>query len=163
MGKFRNLTHVYYKCEYHIVFTPKYRFRILKDLVKVLVEHDIQVVSSWKEVVIEALSVQPDHVHLVCSIPPKISVSDYMGILKGKLAIKLFKTYPSLKGKPYWGNHFWSRGYFVSTVGLDEDMIKRYVRFQENEERKIEGNQPYPLLEGSVIKATVFNGGLLLL
>ena len=54
-----------------------------------------------------------------------------MGILKGKIAIKLFKTYPSLKQKPYWGNHFWSRGYFVSKVGLDEDIIKRYVKYQE--------------------------------
>ena len=59
-----------------------------------------------------------------------------MGILKGKIAIKLFKTYPGLKQKPYWGNHFWSRGYFVSTVGLDEDMIKGYVKYQENHEAK---------------------------
>jgi putative transposase len=59
----------------------------------------------------------------------KISVSDYMGMLKGKLAIKLFQTYPSMKKKPYWGNHFGSKGYFVSTIGLDEYMIKRYVRY----------------------------------
>ena len=135
MGKFRKLTHVYYKCEYHIVFTPKYRYRILQDLVKVTVEHDIQMISSWKDVVVEEMNVQPDHVHLVCSVPPKISISDFMGVLKGKLAIKLFKTYPSLKKKPYWGNHFWSRGYFVSTVGLDSDMIKRYVKHQEKQER----------------------------
>ena len=135
MCKFRKLTHVYYKCEYHIVFTPKYRYRILQDLVKVTVEHDIQMISSWKDVVVEEMNVQPDHVHLVCSVPPKISISDFMGVLKGKLAIKLFKTYPSLKKKPYWGNHFWSRGYFVSTVGLDSDMIKRYVKHQEKQER----------------------------
>jgi len=73
---------------------------------------------------------------MVCSIPPKVSISQYMGILKGKLAIRLFKTYPNLKKKPYWGNHFWSRGYFVSTVGLDEEMIRRYVKYQENEEKK---------------------------
>ena len=84
-------------------------------------------------------NVQKDHVHIVCSIPPKLSVSDDMGILKGKLAVKLFQTYPSMKKKPYWGNHFWSKGYFVSTIGLDEDMIKRYVRYQEQEDRK-EGN-----------------------
>ena len=76
------------------------------------------------------MNVQKDHVHLVCSIPPKVSISEYMGVLKGKLAIKLFKTYLSLKQKPYWGNHFWSRGYFVSTVGLDETMIRRYVKYQ---------------------------------
>jgi len=61
-----------------------------------------------------------------------------MGTIKGKIAIKLFKSYPMLKKKPYWGNHFWSRGYFVNTVGINEDMIKRYVKYQEDEERKEE-------------------------
>ena len=70
--------------------------------------------------------------------PPKVSVSDLMGTLKGKLAIKLFKSYPGLKEKPYWGNHFWSRGYFVSTVGIDEEMIRRYVKYQEEEDKKEE-------------------------
>ena len=136
MGKFRKLTHVFYKCDYHIVFTPKYRFRILDGLVRPVVDQDIRMISNWKEVEIAELNIQPDHVHMVCSIPPKVSISQYMGILKGKLAIRLFKTYPNLKKKPYWGNHFWSRGYFVSTVGLDEEMIRRYVKYQENEEKK---------------------------
>ena len=140
MGKYRQLSHVYYQCEYHIVFVPKYRYRILTGLVKTVVEHDVNVISQWKEVEVQELSVQLDHVHRVCSIPPKISISDYMGILKGKLAIKLFKSYPNLKKKPYWGNHFWARGYFISTVGLDSDMIRRYVKYQENEERKDENN-----------------------
>ena len=131
--------HVFYKCDYHIVFTPKFRFQVLEGLVKTMVEHDIQVICQWKEVEIEELSVQKDHVHLLCSIPPKVSVSDFMGTLKGKLAIKLFKTYPNFKKKPYWGNHFWSRGYFVSTVGLDEEMIKRYVKYQGHEDKKSEG------------------------
>lgn len=73
-----------------------------------------------------------------CVHPPKVSVSDFMGILKGKTAIKLFKSYPNLKKKPYWGNHFWTRGYFVNTVGLNEEMIHRYVKYQEDEERKAE-------------------------
>ena len=132
MSKYRKLTHVHYKCDYHIVFTPKFRYRILEGMVKSLVEHDLQVISSWKDVRIQEANVQKDHVHLVCSIPPKVSVSDYMGLLKGKMAIKLFKTYPNLKRKPYWGNHFWSRGYFVSTIGLDEDLIRRYVKYQEH-------------------------------
>lgn len=140
MGKYRQLSHVYNQCEYHIVFVPKYRYRILTGLVKTLVEHDVKVISQWKEVEVQELSIQEDHVHLVCSIPPKIFISDYMGILKGKLAIKLFKSYPNLKKKPYWGNHFWARGYFISTVGLDSDMIRRYVKYQENEERKDESN-----------------------
>jgi putative transposase len=136
MSKYRKLTHVFYKCDYHIVFTPKYRFRILDGLLRPVVDQDIRMISNWKEVEISELNIQPDHVHMVCSIPPKVSISQYMGILKGKLAIRLFKTYPNLKKKPYWGNHFWSRGYFVSTVGLDEEMIRRYVKYQENEEKK---------------------------
>ena len=136
MSKYRKLTHVFYKCDYHIVFTPKYRFRILDGLLRPVVDQDIRMISNWKEVEIAELNIQPDHVHMVCSIPPKVSISQYMGILKGKLAIRLFKTYPNLKKKPYWGNHFWSRGYFVSTVGLDEEMIRRYVKYQENEEKK---------------------------
>lgn len=84
------------------------------------------------------LNVQPDHVHAVLSIPPKISVSTFMGFLKGKLAIKVMKSYPRLRRKPYWGNHFWARGYFVSTVGLNEDLIRRYVRYQEEQERREE-------------------------
>ena len=81
MGKFRKLMHVFYKCEYHIVFTPKYRFRVLTGLVQTLVEHDIRVISQWKEVEVEELSIQAYHIHMVCSIPPKISVSDFMGTL----------------------------------------------------------------------------------
>ncbi len=138
MSKYKKLSHVVYKCDYHIVWVPKYRFRILKDAVKDMVEKDIRTLCEWKGCEVEELNVQEDHVHLMVSIPPKISVSVLMGTLKGKLAIKLFKSYPGLKKKPYWGNHFWARGYFASTIGLDEDVIRRYVKYQENEERKEE-------------------------
>lgn len=137
-GKYRKLSHVVYLCTYHIVWVPKYRFRVLTGAIKELVEKDIHTLSAWKDVEVLELNVQPDHVHLVCSIPPKISVSGYMGLLKGKLAIKLFKSYPRLKEKPYWGNHFWARGYFVNTVGLDEELIRRYVKHQEEEEKRQE-------------------------
>ena len=103
-----------------------------------MLEHDIRTIADWKDVSVEELNIQKDHVHMIVSIPPKVSVSDFMGILKGKTAIKLFKSYPNLKKKPYWGNHFWARGYFVNTVGLDEEMIRRYVKYQEGEERKAE-------------------------
>lgn len=98
-------------------------------------------ISEWKGCEVEELNVQEDHIHLMVSIPPKVSVSVLMGTLKGKLAIKLFKSYPGLKKKPYLGNHFWARGYFVSTIGLDEDVIRRYVKYQENEERKEENQR----------------------
>ena len=137
-GKYKKLTHVVYKCDYHIVWTPKYRFRVLFGEVKVLVENDIRMLCEWKGVEVIELNVCIDHVHIVCSIPPKVSVSELLGTLKGKLAIKVFKTYPKLKQKPYWGNHFWSRGYFVTTVGVDEDIIRRYVKYQEGEDKKEE-------------------------
>ena len=127
-----------YQCTYHVVWVPKYRFRILKGGVKDLLEEDIRMLCSWKEVEVLELSVQEDHVHLVCSIPPKVAVSAFMGFLKGKLAIKLFKSYPKMKQKPYWGNHFWARGYFVNTVGLNEDLIRRYVKYQEELEKRRE-------------------------
>jgi putative transposase len=109
--------------------------------IKKLVEEDIKMLCEWKRCEVQEMSVQHDHIHLVVSIPPKVSVSQLMGILKGKLAIKLFKSYPKMKQKPYWGNHFWARGYFVSTVGIDEDVIKRYVKYQEEEEKRIEEQQ----------------------
>ena len=137
-SKYKKLSHVVYKCDYHIVWTPKYRFRVLFGEVKVLVEHDIRMLCDWKGVEVVELNVQIDHVHIVCSIPPKVSVSELLGTLKGKLAIKLFKTYPKMKQKPYWGNHFWSRGYFVTTVGVNEEIIRRYVKYQEGEDKKEE-------------------------
>jgi len=103
-----------------------------------VVDEDIRKLSEWLGCEVEELNVRADHVHVVVSIPPKVSVSTYMGTIKGKIAIKIFKSYPMLKKKPYWGNHFWARGYFVNTVGINEDMIKRYVKYQEDEERKEE-------------------------
>ena len=138
MSKYKKQSHVIYKCDYHIVWVPKYRFRILTGEISNLVDKDIRLLSEWLGCEVIELTVRADHVHVVVSIPPKISVSVYMGTIKGKIAIKLFKNYPMLKKKPYWGNHFWSRGYFVNTVGINEDMIKRYVKYQEDEERKEE-------------------------
>ncbi len=137
-SKYKKLSHVVYKCDFHIVWTPKYRFRVLFGEVKELVENDIRMLCEWKGVELLEMSVQIDHIHLLCSVPPKVSISELMGTLKGKLAIKIFKSYPKLKQKPYWGNHFWSRGYFVTTVGVDEDIIRRYVKHQEGEDKREE-------------------------
>ena len=136
--KYRKLSHTIYHCNYHVVWTPKYRFRLLRDVVADYMEDKIKTICEWKEVEVIELNVQPDHVHMVCSVPPKLSISDFMGILKGKTAIAMFKSFPSLKKKPYWGNHFWSRGYFVSTIGIDEDKIIRYVKYQEDKEKEQE-------------------------
>ena len=80
------------------------------------------------------INVQPDHVHVVLVIPPKYAVSEMIGFLKGKLALRLFDRFPTLR-KRYWGQHVWSRGYCVSTVGLDEERIRKYVKWQHKKEQ----------------------------
>jgi putative transposase len=135
MSKWRKQSHVVYQCSYHIVWCPKYRFRILEGALAKYVEARIRNICEWKQSNVEELKLMPDHVHLVVSVPPKIAISELMGFLKGKTAIGIFTHRKYLKKKPYWGNHFWSRGYCVSTIGLDEEKIRRYVRYQEERER----------------------------
>jgi len=84
------------------------------------------------------MNVQNDHVHMVVMIPPKLAVSDVMGRLKGQTAMKLFRQFRQMRKKPYWGNHFWSKGYCVDTLGLDPEMIRKYVVYQEKRERLAE-------------------------
>ena len=141
MSKYKKLSHVIYYHVYHIVWTPKYRYKIMDGTLKDFIEVQIKLLCQWKNVEILELNVQIDHVHIIVSIEPKLSVSNFMGILKGKLAIKIFKSFAGLKKKPYWGNHFWSRGYCSSTIGLDEDKIRKYVKYQEEQERRDEAQQ----------------------
>ena len=141
MAKWKKLAHVVYQSDYHIVWCPKYRFRILKGQVAKYVEEKIRLLCEWKKVEVIELNVMEDHIHAILNIPPRISISIMMGILKGKTAISIFKQFPAFKKKPYWGNHFWSRGYCVTTIGLDMDKIKRYVKYQEDNERLEESNE----------------------
>ena len=132
--QFKRLAHSLYECKYHIVFCPKYRYRILQAEVAQCVEQQIYQLSSQKDdVEVLEVNVQPDHVHVVLTIPPKYAVSQFLGFLKGKLALRLFDRFPQLR-KRYCGQHVWSRGYCVSTVGLDEERIKKYVRWQNQKE-----------------------------
>ncbi len=85
------------------------------------------------------LNIQSDHVHLLVSMPPRESVSKLLGMVKGKTAIQVFRQFPHLKQKPYWSNHLWARGCCVDTVGIDEEVIRKYVKFQEKEETRQEG------------------------
>jgi REP-associated tyrosine transposase len=136
--RFRRLSHTIYECKYHIIFCPKYRFRILKDDIGEYSRQQVyQLCKQKEEVEVIELNIQPDHVHLVVSIPPKYSVSEFMGYLKGKMALRLFHQYEQL-GRRYWGRHIWGRGYCVSTVGLDEERIRKYVQWQEKQEKDIE-------------------------
>ena len=139
--RFRKLSHTLYECKYHIVFCPKYRFKIFKDEIGRYTEREIHSLCRQKDLIeVLELNVKPDHVHMVTWIPPKYSVSSVMGYLKGKLALKLFQRYESL-GKKYWGRHLWCRGYCVSTVGLNEKQIREYVKWQEKKEKEIEEKQ----------------------
>ena len=124
-----------------MVWCPKYRYRILEGPVKAYVEETLRMLCQWKGIEILEMNVRADHVHLVLQIPPKLSVSEAVGILKGKTAIKLFKSYPGLRRRPYWGNHFWARGYCVTTIGMDEDKIRRYVKYQEDNEKREEADR----------------------
>jgi len=138
MSRFRKLSQTIWHCQYHIMWTPKYRYRILTDQLGLDVDSSIRAFSDQLKCEITELNVQIDHVHLLVIVPPKISISDYVGIVKGRTAIRVLNKYKKLKQKPYWGNHFWSRGYCVDTVGLDSEMIRKYVKYQEDKERKEE-------------------------
>ncbi len=138
MSRFRKLSHTLWHCQYHIVWVPKYRFRILTGKVATEVERCIRAFSEQKKCEVVELNVQVDHIHLLVMVPPKISVSDFVGILKGRTAIRVFNKFKELKNRPYWGNHFWARGYCVDTVGLDEEKIRAYVKYQEKREREAE-------------------------
>ena len=139
--KFERLSHSIYECNYHIVFCPKYRYRIFKDDVAEYTRQQIyRLIQQKEKVAVLELNVQAEHVHVVLSIAPKYAVSNIMGYLKGKLAMRLFQRYEKL-GKRYWGRHLWSRGYCVSTIGLDEERIRKYVKWQEKREKEIEATQ----------------------
>ncbi|MEJ2068381.1 MAG: IS200/IS605 family transposase [Deltaproteobacteria bacterium] len=143
MSRFRRLSHTIWHCQYHIIWVPKYRFRILVGAVKEAVEGGIQAICGFAGCEVVELSVQRDHVHLVLMIPPKVSVSNLVGRLKGQTSMKVFNQFRHLKKKPYWGNHFWAKGYCVDTIGLDADMIRKYVRYQEKREKQLEQLQLY--------------------
>lgn len=138
MSRFRKLSHTIWHCQYHIVWVPKYRFRILVDGIKEAAESGIQAICGYAGCEVVELNVQKDHVHLIVMIPPKVSISYLMGRLKGKTSQKIFNQHRELRKKPYWGNHFWSKGYCVDTIGLDADMIRKYVRYQEEKEKQAE-------------------------
>ena len=140
--QFKRLSHSLYECKYHIVFCPKYRHRIFKDGIAEYTRQQIYSLCKQKEATeILELNIQPDHIHLVVSVAPKYAISEFMGYLKGKLALRLFHQYEQL-GKRYWGRHLWSRGYCVSTIGLDEAKIRKYVQWQEQQDKQAEITQP---------------------
>ena len=119
----------------------KVSVQILQQEVATYLKEQIYRLCSQKDgVEVLEVNIQEDHIHLVVSLPPKYAVSEFMGFLKGKLALRTFDRFAQLR-KRYWGQHLWSRGYCVSTIGLDEERIRKYVRWQHKKESDAEGTQ----------------------
>jgi putative transposase len=137
MDQIESLSHTKWECKYHVVFIPKCRRSTLyKELRKHLGEIFRQL-AAQKESQIEEGHLQPDHVHMMISIPPKYSVSQVIGYIKGKSAIHLARVYGERK-RNFVGQHFWARGFFVSTVGRDEKVIREYIQKQVEEDKRLE-------------------------
>ena len=132
MSRFQKLLHVIWHCQYHIVLVPKDRYKVLNGKIGEEVRKTITIQSERLGCEIVELNIQVDHVHLLIKIPPKVSISLLMGVMRGKSAIRVFSKFPELKQRPYWGNHFWAEGYCLDTVGLDSEMIRKYVKYQED-------------------------------
>ncbi len=127
------VSHTKWNCIYHIVFIPKYRRKVLYGKVRRDVHEIIRKLCEYKQIEILEGAVAIDHVHLCVKIPPKMSVAEFMGYLKGKSALMVFDLYPEMKQ----GNrHFWARGYYVDTVGRNEEQIRKYVQDQEEIDQK---------------------------
>ena len=130
MKEWQSLAHVRWECKYHIVFVPKYRKKVLYGRTRKQMGQILRQLCRQKGVEIMEGHAMPDHIHLVLRIPPKLSVALVVGYLKGKSAIQIHREALGVK-KGFTGKHFWSRGYCVSTVGLDEATVRAYVRNQE--------------------------------
>ena len=128
-----SLSHTKWMCKYHIIFAPKYRRKVIYNEYKKSIGGILRKLCGYKGVEIIEGHLMPDHVHMLVSIPPKISVSSFMGYLKGKSALMIFDKHANLKYK-YGNRHFWSVGYYVSTVGLNEATIQKYIAEQEKED-----------------------------
>ena len=136
-NKTDSLAHTKWMCKYHIVFTPKYRRKIIYNQIRKDIGEIMHELCKYKgEEIIEG-HMMPDHVHMLLSIPPKYSVSSVMGYLKGKSALMIFERHANLKYK-YGNRHFWCEGYYVSTVGLNEETIKKYIAEQEQRDQAVD-------------------------
>ena len=139
-----SLAHCKWECQYHIVFIPKYRRKKLYGVVRDDVREIIRTLCKYKKVEIIAGAVCTDHIHLCVSIPPKLSISDFVGYLKGKSALMIFDKHPEMGNK--WDRSFWARGYYVSTVGnVNEETVKEYIRRQTEESMNEDRKQYRPL------------------
>ena len=132
-----SLSHSTWECKYHVVFIPKCRRRTLYEQLRRPLGEVFHQLARQKESAIEEGHLLVDHVHMLIAIPPKYAVSQVIGFIKGKSAIHLARVYGERR-RNFTGQHFWARGYFVSTVGRDEAVIREYIRRQEEEDRRLD-------------------------
>ena len=137
MDEFDSLSHSRWECKYHVVFIPKCRRKVLYSGLRKHLGEVFRQLAQRKECEILEGHLMPDHVHMLIVIPPKYAVSSVVGYIKGKSAIHIARTYGERK-RNFAGQHFWARGYFVSTVGRDEAMIRDYIRHQEQEDQRLD-------------------------
>ena len=131
----KSLSHTRWACQYHIVFIPKYRKKVLYGQVRDDIREILRTLCKYKGVEIISGAVCIDHVHLCVSIPPKLSVSEFMGYLKGKSTLMIYDRHPQMQSK--WDKSFWARGYYVTTIGnVTEATIKKYIEEQEEESKR---------------------------
>ena len=133
----KSLSHTKWMCKYHIIFTPKYRRKEIYGKVKESIRSIIKDLCKWKGVEKIEGHLMPDHIHMLVSVPPNISISQFMGYLKGKSAMMIFDRHSNLKYK-FGNRHFWSTGYYVRTAGLNEATIAKYIREQEKHYQMID-------------------------
>ncbi len=137
MDEPETLSHTKWECKYHVIFIPKYRRKSLYTELRKHLGEVFRRLATQKESRVEEGHLMPDHVHMLISIPPKYAVSQVVGYIKGKSAIHLARVYGERK-RNFVGQHFWARGYFVSTVGRDEASIREYIQNQEQEDRRLD-------------------------
>jgi len=135
MSKYKTLQHTEWECKYHVIFIPKYRRKVLYGELRRHLGEVFRRLARQKESEIEAGHMMADHVHMMIAIPPKYSVAQVIGFIKGKSAIHIARHFGERR-RNFVGQHFWARGYFVSTVGRDETVIRRYIRHQEVEDQR---------------------------
>lgn len=133
----RSLAHTRWMCKYHIVFTPKYKRKIIYNKLRRDIVQIIKDLCKWKGIEIIEGKAMPYHIHILVKITPKMSISNFMGYLKGKSAMMIFARHGNLKYK-FGNNNFWSTGYYVSTVGLNEATIAKYIREQDTYDKMMD-------------------------
>ena len=137
MQTYESLKHTTWECKYHVVFIPKYRRKTLFAQLRRELGTVFRSLAEQKECTVEEGHLMPDHVHMLLSVPPKYSVASVMGFIKGKSAIHIARVYAGRRGN-FVGQHFWARGYWVSTVGKNEAAVRRYIQEQEKEDQRLE-------------------------